>query len=411
MSPTPANSDTTTGTRAPRTGATRLGSELGSESGSELVTLVAMRPPRSKMQREGLVNLLGFSQTELLAWVREHVPSMKPYRANQLFRWLHRERVATFDEMTNLRLEERERLKQIACIERLNVATVLRAADGTRKLRLRTKDGHSIESVLIPNDERGATLCISSQVGCALTCRFCATASLGFERNLNTDEIVDQVYRAIAVLEQDAGDSEQEPRPITNLVFMGMGEPLHNFNQVARAIAVLTDAHGLGLGRRRITVSTSGLVPAIQRFGREGLAAEVGLAISLNATTDATRDQVMPINTRWPIQELLAAVRELPLNRRQRVTFEYVLLAGVNDTDADADRLVALLKDLHCHVNLIPFNPHEHAPYKRPSASRVDAFHRRVRDAGLMVWIRTPRGDDIGAACGQLALSEHATPA
>jgi 23S rRNA (adenine2503-C2)-methyltransferase len=342
------------------------------------------------------------SRDELAGFVQETIGGPK-YRAGQVYGWLHKRRVTSFEAMTNLGKAQRAKLSEASTVASLDVDTVLRSVDGTRKLRLRTSDGHQIESVLIPNDGRGFTLCISSMVGCSLTCQFCATQTLGFQRNLAAWEIVDQVYRAQTLLADDAEDAEWAPR-ITNLVLMGMGEPLHNFVQVRRAIDLLTDEDGAGIAGRRITVSTAGLVPAIERFGREGLAEEVGLAISLNATTDAVRDEVMPINTRWNIETLLATVRALPANRRRRITFEYVLLDGVNDTDADAGRLIRLVKGFNAHVNAIPFNPHAGAPYGRPSAQRVSRFVDRLRRGGVAVHVRTPRGDDIGAACGQLAL-------
>ncbi len=368
--------------------------------------LVAIRKPQGGIPRPARRNLRGLSKDALADWLAEHLGGPR-FRAAQVFAWLHQHRVEDFDAMTNLSKKDRARLAELAAVDRLAVDGVFVAADGTRKLRLQTADGHFIESVLIPNDDRGYTLCISSQVGCSMTCRFCATASLGFLRNLDTWEIVDQVYRAQDVLAELPSDDPDHPDwtpRLTNVVYMGMGEPLHNFNQVRDSLALLTDPDGAGLAGRRITVSTSGLVPAIQRFAREGLGDEIGLAISLNATTDAVRDEVMPINTRWKIDELLAAVREVPTSRRRDITFEYVLLGGVNDDEADADRLAELIGDLHCHVNAIPFNPHPHAPYQRPSSTRIRRFVERARERGLRVYLRTPRGEDIGAACGQLAL-------
>jgi 23S rRNA (adenine2503-C2)-methyltransferase len=369
-----------------------------------------IRRPERGIPRPAAPNLRGMTREELGEWFAREFKAPR-FRAEQVFAWLHQHRVDSFEAMTNLPKAERARLAERASIDTLEVDAVWRARDGTRKLRLRTSDGEAIESVLIPNDDRGLTQCISSQIGCALDCRFCATASLGFRRNLDTWEIVDQVTRARALLEQEARESEAEWTPrITNVVYMGMGEPLHNFNQVQRSIAILTDDAGVAIAGRRITVSTSGLVPAIERFAREGLGLEVGLAISLNATTDAVRNEVMPINQRWNIETLLAAVREVPTSRRRRVTFEYVLLRDVNDSDADARRLVALVREFRCHVNVIPFNPHPHAPYQRPGEARVDAFVGTVRAAGIQCWLRTPRGDDIQAACGQLA-AEGGAPA
>ncbi|MBK7823825.1 23S rRNA (adenine(2503)-C(2))-methyltransferase RlmN [Nannocystis sp.] len=368
--------------------------------------VVAIRPPARGIPRAGAQNLRDLDPADLAAWLAQHSPEPPPrHRADQLFRWLHQRRAPDFAVMSDLPAGERTRLTGLASLARLHLDAVLRSHDGTRKLRLRTAEGAALESVLIPNEDRGYTQCVSSQIGCALTCRFCATASLGFQRNLATWEIVDQVYQAQDLLEREAiAEGAEYPGRITNLVFMGMGEPLHNYNQVKRAVQLLTHAHGAAIAGRRITISSSGLVPAIERFARDELALEVGLAISLNATTDAVRDEVMPINTRWNIAALLAAVRLVPQHRRRFVTFEYVLLADVNDSDADAQRLLDLVGDMRCQVNVIPFNPHPHAPYRRPSSTRVQRFVHRCRALGLLVYLRTPRGDDIGAACGQLAL-------
>jgi len=372
--------------------------------------LVAIRGPAAAIPKEPRPNLHDLAAEDLAALVAEL--GLPRYRGDQIFAWIHARRAATFDVMSDLPAADRRRLAEVASLRRLEVDVALPAADGTRKLRLLTMDGQRIESVLIPNEGRGYTLCISSQAGCALTCAFCATQSLGFRRNLATWEIVDQVYQAQDLLAADprAADDRWGPR-ITNLVFMGMGEPLHNYNQVKRAIGILTHPRGAAIAGRRITVSSAGLVPAIERFGREGLGREVGLAISLNATTDTVRDRVMPINTRWNIATLLAALRELPGHRRRLLTFEYVLLADVNDSDEDADRLVDLVGSMRAQINVIPFNPHPHAPFARPSARRIAAFMDRCRRHGLLVYMRTPRGDDIGAACGQLALAgDRAAP-
>ena len=363
---------------------------------------VVIRRPGHPLPRRDKAPLRDLPRAELSAWVEANAPGPR-YRTEQLFRWLHERRAKDFDAMSNLPAAMREQLAELGELPGLAVDAVQKARDGTRKLRLRTADGHAIETVLIPNEGRGLTQCVSSMVGCSLTCRFCATQSMGFVRNLATWEIVDQVYRALDLLADENADAQYVPR-ITNVVFMGMGEPLHNFVQVRRALSILTDELGPAISGRRITVSTAGLVPAIERFGREGLGEEVGLAVSLNATTDETRDEVMPINTRWNIGELLDAVRNMPAPNRRRVTFEYVLLAGVNDSDADAKRLCSLIGDMKAQVNVIPFNPHDDAPYERPDAARVDAFVRRCRKGGLKVHVRRPRGDDIDAACGQLAL-------
>jgi 23S rRNA (adenine2503-C2)-methyltransferase len=257
--------------------------------------------------------------------------------------------------------------------------------------------------VLIPDGDK-TTQCISSQVGCALDCQFCATAKLGLSRHLDAGEIVDQVYRARALL------AEVEPgRRITNIVYMGMGEPLHNFDNVARSLEILTHHLGVDFSLRRITVSTVGLVSGISKLAQ--LESRPNLAISLNATTDEVRDQIMPVNKRWPIADLLAALRAFPLERRRRLTFEYVLLGGLNDTDDDARRLGELLRDFRCKVNIIPWNPHAGAAYRRPEADQIERFQNAVKAAGLACYLRTPRGDDIDAACGQLANRAEAAPA
>jgi 23S rRNA (adenine2503-C2)-methyltransferase len=370
--------------------------------------LFQLRRPERAIPKGELPHLRGMSREELETWLKEEL-DVPRYRGEQVFRWLHQQRARSFDDMSNLSKRHREKLATLASIESVEVDAVFEARDGTKKLRLRTPDGELLESVLIPNDERGYTQCISSQVGCAMDCQFCATASLGLHRNLSAWEIVDQVYLAQDLLEREAAEAgEKWPGRITNLVYMGMGEPLHNFNQVARSLELLMHAEGANISGKRITVSSSGLVPAIERFGREGLGLEVGLAISLNATTNEVRDEVMPINTRWKLEELLEAVRAVPRSRRQRLTFEYVLLADTNDSDDDARRLVRLLAKFDCHVNVIPFNPHPHAPYRRPGEQRIRAFMKILRTSKLPAYLRTPRGDDIGAACGQLALEGEA---
>ncbi|HVR61753.1 MAG TPA: 23S rRNA (adenine(2503)-C(2))-methyltransferase RlmN [Polyangia bacterium] len=316
------------------------------------------------------------------------------YRAEQVFRWLHGRGVDSLDEMANVPAALRATLAADGGWTPLGQEEVQTAADGTRKIRFRTADGRAIESVLIPDDKEERdklTLCVSSQVGCAMDCSFCATATLGYGRNLTAGEIVEQVYRATRL----------GGRRPTNLVFMGMGEPLHNFDNVARAFALLQHPWGANFSARRITVSTAGLVTGIEKLGR--LMPAPNLAISLNATTDEVRDQIMPVNKRWPIAALLEAARRFPLAHNRRVTFEYVMLAGLNDSDADADRLPRLLRGIPSKVNLIPWNGFPGPPYQRPSAERIRTFQERLRAGGLAVYIRTPRGDDIDAACGQLA--------
>ncbi|HTJ43967.1 MAG TPA: 23S rRNA (adenine(2503)-C(2))-methyltransferase RlmN [Kofleriaceae bacterium] len=322
------------------------------------------------------------------------------FRGEQIWRWVHGQMVDSIDEMTNLPKELRARLAEVATVDTLAVAEIQTSRDGTRKLRLVTRDGKSIESVIIPDGDK-TTQCISSQVGCAIDCQFCATAKLGLSRNLTPGEIVDQVYRARKLL------GELEPgRRITNLVYMGMGEPLHNYDNVLASLRILTHDLGAGMSQRRITVSTAGMVPRLEKLGREDI--RPNLAISLNASNDATRDQVMPINRKWNIEKLLGAIRDYPLEARRRVTFEYVLLAGVNDSLADAARLAKLLRGIRCKVNIIPWNPHPEAPYQRPSPEAIDAFQNECKRLGMPTYLRTPRGDDIDAACGQLANRSNA---
>jgi len=324
------------------------------------------------------------------------------FRGEQVWRWVHDQGARSFDEMTNLGAKTRAQLAEHATIGGLEVAEVQTSRDGTRKLRLVTRDGKSIESVLIPDGDK-TTQCISSQVGCAVDCQFCATAKLGLRRNLDAGEIVDQVYLARRLL------AEVEPgRRISNLVYMGMGEPLHNYDNVVRSLRILTHDKGAGLSQRRITVSTSGLVPKLERLGGEDV--RPNLAVSLNAPNDAVRDEIMPINRKWNIARLLAALRAYPLEQRRRITFEYVLLAGVNDSLGDAAQLAKLLRGIKCKVNVIPFNPHPEAPYRRPAPAVVEAFQNECRRLGLPTYLRTPRGDDIDAACGQLANRSGGAP-
>jgi 23S rRNA (adenine2503-C2)-methyltransferase len=345
------------------------------------LTILAMRDVRD------------MTLAELEAFVQAHGESR--FRAEQIFRWIHGHGVTSWDAMTNLSPATRAKLAAVATIGTLTVDEVQTSADGTRKLRLLTREGTPIESVLIPDGDK-LTQCISSQVGCAIDCDFCATAKLGLARHLTPGEIADQVYRARALL------AEVEPgRRITNLVYMGMGEPMHNYDNVVASVRLLTHDLGANLSTRRITISTAGLVPGIEKLGREDLG--IGLAISLNATTDETRTRIMPINKKWNIARLLAAVKAFPLERRRRVTFEYVLLAGVNDTLADAARLARLLRGFPCKVNLIPWNPHPLSAYQRPAPEVIERFQNEVKRLGLPAYLRTPRGDDIDAACGQLA--------
>ena len=327
--------------------------------------------------------------------LRERLAAMglKPYRAGQIFHWIYRQHAVSFDEMTNIAKAERRLLSRAFAITAPAVLLVERSADGTRKFLFGLDDGHTIESVLIPDKDR-QTLCISSQVGCRQACRFCLTARGGFIRDLKAREISDQVLEVARVLRREGS------RDITNIVLMGMGEPLANFEEVARALRTITSDKGLGFSPRRVTVSTNGLVPEIGKLGASGL--RVNLAVSLNATTDVVRDRIMPVNKRYPIRELLAACRRFPLEPRRRITFEYVLLKSVNDSPEDAIRLSKLLRGIKCKVNLIPFNPFPGSELQRPADADVRRFQQVLLDHHYTAPVRESRGRDISAACGQL---------
>ncbi len=315
------------------------------------------------------------------------------WRAEQVASWLYTRGVEAFDEMTDLSHELRAQLAEQWSLRALEIDTVQRSIDGTVKAVLRTRDGARLESVLIPEDGRN-TLCVSTQVGCPLACSFCATGALGFTRNLTTGEIVDQMCRMRELL----GDSAE----ITNLVFMGMGEPLLNLANLREAIQLLVHPKAFGLAPRRVTVSTVGVVPQIEEL----LAiAPIHLAVSLHATTDAVRDVLVPLNRQFPLEVLLGELRRLEaVNKRRPVFFEYTLIEGVNDSLDDARRLAPLLHGIPSKLNLIAMNPHDDSEYRAPSPARIDAFLRTVAASGLRVTLRRSRGPDIQAACGQLAL-------
>jgi len=349
------------------------------------------------------VYVASLTLSELEAWLVEQ--GEKAFRAKQLYRWLHAKEALAFADMTNLSKVLRRMLEDRAVIARPVATDVRVSEDGTRKYQMETWDGHVVESVYIP-DASGPgrnALCISSQVGCAMACTFCATAKLQLRRHLTPGEIIGQLYAVNADLRADGqmphGNNGQEHRAVDNIIFMGMGEPLHNYEGVAGAIELLTHDDGPMYSPRRLTVSTSGLVPAIERLGRD---TDVQIAISLNATTDAVRDEIMPVNRRWNIAALLDACRRFPLKARRRITFEYVMLAGVNDSDDDARRLTRLLRGMSCKVNLIPFNPHPLSSFERPSRKRVEDFQEVLAAAQLSTFVRTTRGLDIDAACGML---------
>ena len=321
----------------------------------------------------------------------------KPFRARQVHRWLHQKGAASLGEMTDLPAALRRTLAESASLATLEMAAEQRSRDGTIKWTWRTADGKLVESVYLPEPGR-KTLCVSSQAGCALGCAFCLTATLGLLRSLSPGEIVDQVTRANRRL-VELGEG-RTPRPLTNLVFMGMGEPLHNYDAVKAALDILLSVDGPNFSHRHVTVSTAGLVPQMRRLGEE---TEVKLAVSLNATTDEVRDRLMPVNRRWPIADLLAACRAFPMRRGRRITFEYVLLGGVNDSDQDARRLARLVRGIPAKVNLIPWNPGAGLAFAPAAPDRVAAFQRILVDRQITAVVRKNRGRDISAACGQLA--------
>ncbi len=334
--------------------------------------------------------LRDFSPAALRA--RFKAEGIAPYRADQVAAWLYARGVDDPREMTDLPAELRERLVAGYETRALEVRDPQVSADGTIKAALVARDGAVLEAVLIPEDDR-TTLCVSTQVGCPLACSFCATGTLGLERNLGTAEIVEQVVRMRALLPPE--------RRLTNIVFMGMGEPLLNLKNVVEAVRTLLHPKGFALAPRRVTVSTAGVVPRIADLLE---AVPVNLAVSLHAATDALRDELVPLNKRFPLAELFGALKSIPrLSRRHPIFFEYTLLAGVNDSLAEARRLVELLRDVPAKLNLIPVNPHPGSPYRAPGPEQADAFMGVLADAGITVTLRRSRGADIDAACGQLA--------
>ena len=313
------------------------------------------------------------------------------YRAQQIWQWLFQKRAVTFAEMTNLSVTLRARLAEEFTIGRLTVRRQAVSKDGTVKFLFGLTDGHSIESVLIPEAKR-LTLCVSTQAGCGFGCAFCATAVLGLQRNLRASEILDQILEASRSLAHD--------QRITHVVLMGMGEPLANYAETIKALDIMTDTSwGIGISPRRVTLSTVGLIPQIEKLMEE---TKVNLAISLHAATDELRGQLMPVNRKYSLQQLMDCCRSLPIPRRKRITFEYVLLRGVNDSAEDAEALCQLLRGIRCKVNVIPFNPHPGSSYQRPDNAEVERFEQVLHAHGLQINLRRPRGDDIQAACGQL---------
>ncbi len=361
--------------------------------------------PLSDPLSEPRRNLVGIGRAELAAEMAES--GAEPFRARQLWHWIYHRGVTDFAAMSNLAKGFRERLAATYELGRPAISSALASADGTRKWLLRFGDGQEVETVHIPESDRG-TLCVSSQVGCTLTCSFCHTGTQRLVRNLTSAEIVAQIMVARDALGEwpkpasatSPATPVGEDRQLTNIVLMGMGEPLYNYENVAAALKIAMDPEGLSISRRKITLSTAGVVPAIARCGAE---LGVNLAVSLHAVTDELRDRLVPLNRKYPIAELLGACRTYPgSSNARRITFEYVMLKGVNDSPADARELVRLLQGIPAKVNLIPFNPWPGAPYECPTDAVIAAFSDIMFAAGYSAPVRTPRGRDILAACGQL---------
>lgn len=350
------------------------------------------------------VNLLGMSKDELSAFFVSL--GEKPFRATQVMKWIYQFGVTDFFEMTNISKKLQHKLHEVACVVPPTVKYKEFSQDGTRKWVFEVAGGSLVETVLIPADDGKQfgrkTLCISSQVGCALDCSFCSTGKQGFERDLTPSEIIGQLWVANQSYMENVPPTERENR-VTNVVMMGMGEPLLNYNPVVAAMSLMLDDHAFGLSKRRVTLSTSGVVPKMYDLAKD---IDVALAISLHAPNDELRNELVPINKKYPLKDLIKAAKSYVYDENPRhkkhITIEYVMLAGVNDSDKHAHQLVDLLKDLPSKINLIPFNPFPHAPYGRSSNNRIHAFSNILNQAGFVCTIRQTRGDDIDAACGQL---------
>ena len=340
-------------------------------------------------------NIIGLSREEIGDRFRSL--GLQKFRIGQVWHWLYHKGATSFEEMTTLSKKVRAQLCQTFSIKRPMVSEKQTSADGTIKWLLQFEDGVKAETVFIPEEDRG-TLCISSQVGCTLNCSFCHTGTQKLVRNLSSSELVGQIL--IAFDELSAWPSAQIGRPLTNIVLMGMGEPLYNLDNVIKALKIIMDNEGISISKRRITLSTSGIVP---EFSRCGLETDVNLAISLHAVTDDVRDILVPINKKYPIKDLLDACREYPgVSNSRRITFEYVMLKGINDSTSDAKALIKLMEGIPAKINLIPFNPWPGSPYECSEKNQIEEFAKIVLKAGYPSPVRTPRGDDILAACGQL---------
>ncbi len=333
-------------------------------------------------------DIKAMEREELEQWIQGL--GFEPYRARQVRRWLFQKFASSFNEMTDIPKDLRQLLERKGELNTINKIEELASVDGTRKYIFQLKDGYFIESVLIPEREH-YTLCLSSQVGCQMGCRFCLTGKMGFVRNLSTSEIIDQ----IVLIKREM----KEPSRLKNIVFMGMGEPLLNYESVIKAVDIIIDEGGMNFSKRRVTLSTCGIVPGLKRLGEESA---INLAVSLNATDNRTRSHLMPINRKYPIEMLLKTCREYPLPKGRRITFEYLLIDGVNDSDSNALRLSEILKGIKAKINLIPFNPSPGVEFAPPGEDRILRFQEILIQNNYTAIIRKSKGQDIGAACGQL---------
>jgi 23S rRNA (adenine2503-C2)-methyltransferase len=340
--------------------------------------------------QSSLPKITSFSLVELAEWVEK--AGQKPFRAKQLFQWLYVHKAGSLEEMSNLSKGFRERLSREFTIDRIRIVDRKEAADGTIKILQQLEDGYEIESVLLKHDDH-YTVCISTQVGCAMACKFCLTASMGLKRNLVPGEIVEQVLNLSTLL--------PEGKQIRNIVYMGMGEPFHNYENTLKSLNIFLDDHGFNFSSRRITVSTSGIVPGIRRFAEE--VDKVNLAISLNGVTQEARERLMPVSKRYSLEALIQACKEFPSETRKRITFEYILMRGVTDSMTSAKKLVSLLHGIKGKVNLIAYNENPDLEFKSPDAKTVKKFQQYLLDHGLIATLRSSKGQGISAACGQLA--------
>ncbi len=373
--------------------------ELTETERERILAKSALFDPPPARHDDGRVELVGLSRAELAAAIAEIGEA--PFRARQLWHWIYHRGETDFARMSSIARPLQRKLAEHFMVGRPVVAAAQTSADETRKWLFRFRDGQEAETVYIPDpqEDRGA-VCLSSQVGCTLSCRFCHTGTQRLTRNLGAAEIIGQFMAARDAIGEWPSPKGETPRLLSTIVLMGMGEPLYNFANVARAMTIAMDGEGIALSRRRITLSTSGVVPMMDRAGAE---LGVNLAVSLHAARDELRDELVPLNRKYPIAELIAACRRYPgASNARRITFEYVMLKGVNDSQADANELVRLIAGIPAKVNLIPFNPWPGSPYETSSASAIDRFARIVMDAGFASPVRTPRGRDILAACGQL---------